>query len=58
MRTKLAGALGALGGAALAAIVLAVEAQNGPAVAIDNFTFNPHNLHGEGRFNGDLDQQG
>ena len=46
MRTAmLAGALGALGGAALAAGVLAAEAQNQTlAVAIDNFTFNPQTL--------------
>ncbi len=46
MRTAmLAGALGALVGAALAAGVLAAEAQNQTlAVAIDNFTFNPQTL--------------
>src|SRR5271170_8498326 len=46
MRTAmLAGALGALVGAALAAGVLAAEAQNQTqAVAIDNFTFNPQQL--------------
>ncbi len=46
MRTAiLAGALGALVGAALAAGVLAAEAQNRTlAVAIDNFTFNPQTL--------------
>ncbi|MGB7101664.1 MAG: cupredoxin family copper-binding protein [Xanthobacteraceae bacterium] len=41
----LAGALGAVVGAALAAGVLAAEAQNQTqAVAIDNFTFNPQTL--------------
>lgn len=46
MRTAmLAGALGAVVGAALAAGVLAAEAQNQTqAVAIDNFTFNPQIL--------------
>ncbi len=44
-KAMLAGALGALVGAVLAASVLVAEAQNQTlAVAIDNFTFNPQTL--------------
>jgi amicyanin len=44
-KAMLAGALGALVGAALAASVLVARAQNQTlAVAIDNFTFNPQTL--------------
>ena len=45
----------------LAAVVLPARAQSaadGKRVSIDNFTFNPPNVDGEGRHHGDLDQQG